>query len=159
MFDRHQWRMAFIEAVEEVYRDLGFDPPAMTHDEGLSLVMELEVEGVNYEVVHNPQSNYTYCLVEARLGQIESSQPNEILLSLLEKNFEFARQYGGCFAADLKTNTIIFNFSMPLEGLRGTNLLQAMRELTNIAGNWRSILSGLVNQATPGVVNASAALA
>ena len=159
MSDSNHWRMVFIEVVEEVYRDLGFDPPVMTYDQASSLVMEIDIDGTNYEVIHNPQANYESCVLEARLGKIDGFQVNEILLNLLAKNHEFARQYRGCFAADIKDDAILFIFSLPLEKLRGNAVLQVMRETSIAATDWRDILAGLDRKIPMGAVTVSAALA
>jgi hypothetical protein len=159
MSDSYHWRMVFIEVVEEVYRDLGFDPPVMTYDQASSLVMEIDIDGTNYEVIHNPQANYESCVLEARLGRINSFQVNEALLNLLAKNYEFARQYRGCFAADIKDDAILFSFSLPLEKLRGNAMLQVMRETSIEATDWRDILAGLDRKMPMGTVTVSAALA
>ena len=159
MSQNYQWRRKFVEVVEEVFRDLNFDPPPMTHDADASLVMELDVDGTTYEVVHNPRTNAACCLVEARLGPIQSEHAAMVLNRLLTENFTLSRLYHGCFAADIKDDTVLFNFSLALEGLRGTTLLQAMRETAVLAIDWRMLLSGLETEPRPSMQNISAALA
>ena len=142
MSDEYQWRRKFIEVVEEVFRDLQFDPPPMTHDPDASLVMELDVDGTTFEVVHNPRAKVTDCLIEARLGPITSDQPDRVLTQLLVNNLELARQYGGTFAADIKDDTMLYSFSIPLAQSRGDSVLHSMRETAVLARDWRMALSG-----------------
>lgn len=141
MSEAYQWRRKFIEIVEEVFRDLQFDPPPMTHDPDASLVMEIDVDGTTFEVVHNPRANVTHCLIEARLGPITGAQPDRVLTQLLINNFELARQYGGTFAADIKDDTMLYNFSVPLVQSSGNSMLQSMRETAERVRDWRMALS------------------
>ena len=136
-------RRKFIEVIEEVFRNLHFDPPAMTHDADAALVMELDVEGINFEVVHNPRSNPEFCLIEARVGPMVGAKANQALLNLLQKNFEFSKNYSGCFAADIKDDEILYNSSLPLAQLSGDALLQKMRETGTEVRNWRVMLSDI----------------
>lgn len=159
MSDNYQARLNFIEIVEEVYRELNFCPPPMTHDHASSLVMELNVDGINYEVVHNPNVNFSCCLLETRLEKVTAFQVEEVLLYLLSQNFDLSRQYRGCFAANIEDNTILFNFSLPIKDLRGHDLLQAMRENAAAAKNWLTILTGLGVGSGPNPSDLSSALA
>ena len=142
MPQEYEWRRKFIEIVEEVFRDLHFDPPPMTHDTEASLVMELEVDGITFEVVHNPRANVRYCLVEARLGPVTGDQPDAALRSLLTQNLGLARERRGIFAADIKDDTVLYNFPVPLESTRGSNLLQILRDMAVLACDWRISLAG-----------------
>lgn len=159
MSDEYQWRRKFIDVVEEVFRDLQFDPPPMTHDPDASLVMELDVDGTTFEVVHNPRANVTHCLIEARLGPITSDQPDRVLTQLLVNNLELARQYGGTFAADIKDDTVLYSFSMPLAQSHGAAMLQALRDTAVLAGDWRMALSGMAPEPGDTVHHISSALA
>lgn len=147
MHDIFYWRRKFIEVIEEVYRELGFDPPSMAFDSEASLVMEIDVDKVMFEVVHNPQHNLDNCLVEAHLGPISYQSPEEVLKALLEKNFEFAGKGGGCFSADVKDDVILFSMPVPLESIRGGDLLKIMRDVANSSLEWYQILSGMALQA------------
>lgn len=159
MADEYQWRRKFIEVVEEVFRDLHFDPPPMTHDPDSSLVMELDVDGTTFEVVHNPRANVSHCLIEARLGLITSEQPDRVLTRLLLSNLELARKYSGTFAADIKDDTMLYSFPMPLEQSRGETMLQRMRETAVLARDWRLSLSGLDHEPITVTSHISPALA
>ena len=156
--DNYHWRRRFTEVVEEVYRQLDFDPPPMTHDQEASLVMELDVEGTKFDVVHNPSLNATCCLIEARLGPVQANAPQVVLIKLLTENYIFSKRYDGCFAADIKDDTILYNLSLPLESLRGAKLLQVMHEISVLASDWRRLLSSM-EPADSSAATVSAALA
>lgn len=159
MSDEYHWRRKFIEVVEEVFRDLQFDPPPMTHDPDAPLVMELDVDGTTFEVVHNPRTNVTHCLIEARLGPITSDQPDRVLTQLLVNNLELARKYGGTFAADIKDDTVLYSYPIPLAQSRGDAILQSMRETALLARDWRMSLSGADPEPGNTVRHISSALA
>lgn len=156
--DNYHWRRRFTEVVEEVYRQLDFDPPPMTHDQEASLVMELDVEGTKFDVVHNPSLNARCCLIEAYLGPVQANAAETVLIKLLTENYIFSKRYDGCFAADIKDDTILYNLSLPLDSLRGAKLLQAMREISVLASDWRPLLSS-TEPAASNAATVSAALA
>nr|WP_314623054.1 CesT family type III secretion system chaperone [uncultured Noviherbaspirillum sp.] len=142
MSNDYGWRRRFIEVIEEVFRELHFEPPAMTHDPDTSLVMELEVDGTIFEVVHNPRTNGKHCLMEARLGNIATDAPDDVLIGLLVKNLELAKNFSGTFSGDIKDNAVLYSASLPLDQASGAALLQAMRETAVMACEWRLTLSG-----------------
>jgi hypothetical protein len=159
MSQEYQWRRKFIEVVEEVFRDLHFDPPPMTHDPDASLVMELDVDDTTFEVVHNPRANVSHCLIEARLGPVSSDQPDAVLRKLLAQNLDLAREYRATFAADIKDDTLLYNFPLPLEQARGSTVLQALRDTAVLARDWRLSLSGADATPAGGMHGISSALA
>lgn len=154
----YDWRRKFIEVIEEVFRNLHFDPPAMTHDADASLVMELDVDGITFEVVHNPRANPAFCLIEAHVGSITSALTDQVLIHLLEKNLDFAKNYAGAFAADIKDDVILYNFPVSLAQLGGDKLLQLMRETGVDIRNWRMLLSDISSSETATHKPISAAL-
>jgi hypothetical protein len=159
MSNEYAWRRRFIDVIEEVFRELHFDPPAMTHDPDTSLVMELDVDGTTFEVVHNPRANVTHCLVEARIGNIATDSPGNVLTDLLVKNLEFAKEFGGTFASDIKDDAILYSEAMALEQASGETLLQAMRDTAVLACEWRLMLSGAASVQHGVAVHVSSALA
>lgn len=159
MSNDYVWRRRFIEVVEEVFRELHFEPPVMTHDPDTSLVMELEVDGTTFEVVHNPRTNVKHCLIEARLGNIATDNPENVLIGLLGKNLELAKNFGGTFAADIKDNAVLYSASLALDQASGPTLLQAMRETAVMACEWRLTLSGVEVGKLGAIAHVSSALA
>jgi Tir chaperone protein (CesT) family len=159
MSSEYLWRRRFIEVIEEVFRELHFDSPAMTHDPDTSLVMELEVDGTTFEVVHNPRANVSHCLVEARIGNIATDSPETILTDLLIKNLDFAKQFSGTFSGDIKDDAVLYSVAVELEQASGAMLLQALREVAVLAYDWRQILSGAADSQPGGIAHISSALA
>jgi hypothetical protein len=159
MSNDYIWRRRFIEVLEEVFRELHFDPPGMTHDADTSLVMEIEVDGTTFEVVHNPRAHVTHCLVEARLGNIATYSTEPILTGLLVKNLDLARRFTGTFVSDIKDDAILYSVSVSLDQASGATLLQAMRETAVLACEWRLMLSGAEGEQRGELVQVSSALA
>lgn len=142
MSNDYIWRRRFIEVLEEVFRELHFDPPGMTHDADTSLVMEIEVDGTTFEVVHNPRAHVTHSLVEAKLGNIATLNPESVLTGLLARNLDLAKHFNGTFSGDIKDDAILYSVSIALDQASGATLLQAMRETAVLACEWRLMLSG-----------------
>ncbi|SMP44981.1 CesT family type III secretion system chaperone [Noviherbaspirillum suwonense] len=159
MSTEYAWRRRFIEVIEEVFRELHFDAPAMTHDVDASLVMELEVDGTTFEVVHNPRANETHCLIEGRIGHIASDNPNAVLTMLLAKNLGMAKIYSGVFSCDIKDDSVLYSIAMELEEASGGALLQALREIAAHAYEWRLMLSGAIKNQDGAIAYVSSALA
>ena len=159
MSNDYAWRRRFIEVIEEVFRELHFDPPAMTQDPDTSLVMELDVDGTTFEVVHSPRANVNHCLVEARIGNVATDSPNNVLTDLLIKNIDLAKAFGGTFSGDIKDDAILYSVAIALEKASGETLLAALREIAVLACDWRLMLSGAASGQHGGAAHVSAALA
>ena len=137
MSDSYQWRRRFIDLVEDVFRDLGFPPPAMTHDPAAPLAMEIEVEGVSFEVVHTPEQRPECLLIECKFGHPPEEKLIPALRRLLEVNLIMAREHQAAFGADPRSNAVIFTSSARLEDSNARNLMEEMRALAERAKEWQ----------------------
>lgn len=135
--DNYQWRRRFIDLVEDVFRDLGFPPPAMTHDPAEPLSMEIEVDEVSFEVVHVPEQRPQKILIECNFGSPPPAQVVPVLTRLLQVNLILAREHQATFGADSRTNAVIFTSSENLVDTNATALMDEMRALAKRAKEWR----------------------
>lgn len=140
MTDSYQWRRRFIDLVEDVFRDLGFPPPAMTHDPNTPLAMEIEVEGISFEVVHTPDQRPDHLLIECNFGHPPDERLAPALKRLMEVNLIMAREHQASFGADPKTNAVIFTSSEKIEESSARKLMDEMRALAERAKEWRDTL-------------------
>ncbi|MBK4733240.1 type III secretion system chaperone family protein [Noviherbaspirillum pedocola] len=144
MTQSYHWRRKFIEVVEEVFRDLGFEPPPMTHDPDTPLVMDLELEGITFEVLHHPKQHADHCLVEVNYGELTEDIAPDVLMRLLSENLGMARSFGDRYAANVKSNSILYCYAVPLEGAHGSELLASMRTAAARSKEWQSELASIV---------------
>jgi hypothetical protein len=149
----YRWRRKFIEVVEEVFRELGFEPPPMTHDPDTPLVMDLELEGVSFEVLHHPKQNADHCLIEVNYGELDDDIAPEVLMRLFTENLAMARNFGDRYAANVKSDVILYCYAVPLDGLRGPQLLSGMRTAASRAKEWRGELSTIPPGILPSAIS------
>ncbi|MDB5798415.1 MAG: molecular chaperone Tir [Paucimonas sp.] len=140
MTDTYHWRRRFIDLVEDVFRDLGFPPPAMTHDPAQPLAMEIEVEGISFEVVHTPDQRPDHLLIECNFGQPPQEKIVPVLMRLLEVNLVMAREHQAAFGADPRSKAVIFTSSEKLDSTTASALMEEMRALAKRAKEWRDTL-------------------
>ncbi|MDO8301082.1 CesT family type III secretion system chaperone [Lacisediminimonas sp.] len=137
MSDNYQWRRRFIDLVEDVFRDLGFPPPAMTHEPSEPLSMEIEVDEVSFEVVHVPDQRPQHILIECNFGLPPPGQVVPVLTRLLQVNLIMAREHQATFGADSRTGAVIFTSSESLAETNARALMDEMRALAKRAKEWR----------------------
>ena len=138
MTQAYQWRRQYIALVEDVFRELGFPPPEMTHDPEVPLAMELEVDGATFEVVHSPGERPEQLLVECRFGAVPKERAVAALTRLLEVNLELARAHEAAFGADSGSDAVIYAFHEALDQASARSLLDAMKQVAAEASQWRA---------------------
>jgi hypothetical protein len=136
MSNAFQGRQAYIELAEEIFRELGLPPPAMTHDVNLPLATILEVKGVPFAVIHASDIAPTRLLVECTFGPPPAEHRIEVLSTLLRANQSLLQAGQGTFGYDAETGTILYLFAQPLEEMRATSLLEKMAQVAQYAHQW-----------------------
>ncbi|MGI4847208.1 MAG: CesT family type III secretion system chaperone [Janthinobacterium lividum] len=137
MSDSYQWRRNFIALVEDVFRDLGFSPPAMTHDVEAPLAMEIEVDDIVFEVVHSSRDRPDKILIECHFGQPPVDRATDVLNKVLQVNLSLARAHEPAFGVDMTTGDVIYAFHEPLESMSARELMDAMKQAAVQAKEWR----------------------
>ena len=138
MAQAYQWRRQYIELVEDLFRELGFVPPAMTHDPDLPLAMELEVNELTFEIVHTPTAQPHQVLVECRFGTVPEPQAEEAYIHLLRHNLDQARHFHPAYGIEAQGNNVICAFHESLEQASARGLLDSMGKVAEQGKHWRN---------------------
>lgn len=138
MSDSYQWRRQFIALVEDVFRDLGFSPPAMTHDVEAPLAMEIDVDDITFEVVHSSRERPDEILIECHFGPPPVDRVAEVLARVMQVNLTLARAHEPAFGADMASGDVIYAFHEPLEKMTAPELMDAMKKAAVQAREWRA---------------------
>ncbi len=120
-------RNKFIQCCEAIFRELGFPPPAMTHDEGLPLVMELEYCGNQFEISHSPSDMPTKALICCVLGAFPDSNTAIVLKNILSKNLMLRRAHQACLGVSAEKNIIACMYYEAIESWGATAWLEKMK--------------------------------
>jgi hypothetical protein len=131
------WRSIFIELCEAIFRDMGFDPPTMLHDDNLPLAMELEVNQRAFELVHTAGDRPERILVICKLGAMPEDADSEHYAALLEANLRNARNFRPCFGTNADSGEVVWVGYEGLENLRAGVMLEKLRELAGDADHWK----------------------
>lgn len=131
------WRQVFVELCEAIFRDLGFDPPPMLHENNLPLAMELEVEQRSFELVHSSNDRPERILVICRLGPLPDEAGKAHFKALLSNNLGGARNYHPCFGINAERNEVVWISYEGLENLRASAMLERLKTLAYDAVNWK----------------------
>lgn len=131
------WRQVFVELCEAIFRDLGFDPPPMLHENNLPLAMELEVEQRSFELVHSSNDRPERILVICRLGPLPDDSGKAHLKALLSNNLGSARTYHPCFGINAERDEVVWVSYEELENLRASAMLDRLRALAYEATSWQ----------------------
>jgi hypothetical protein len=129
-------RHKFIKVTEEMFIQLGFEPPEMNHDKFLPLAMQLEIEKIDFELVHSTSERSEDIIVLANVDEIKLEHKDNFLSNLMKINLELARNYSGCFGVDPNSKNIIYLTSRVLEQIDAAKLLQELREISAELRKW-----------------------
>lgn len=130
-----QWRKAFIELSEAIFRELGYSPPAMIFEDSLPLSMELTLENHPFELVHSENDLSDHILISCTLGSIPKTSASYAFRELMKENLSQTRTAGEYFGIDADTQTLRLMF---LKSLSTTSAPALLGEMRNIVGKWSS---------------------
>ncbi len=131
------WRAKFIELCEGVFRELGFPPPAMLHEDSLPLAMELEVDQTAFELLHSPNDMASRVLIACRLGEVPPEMGAKGMLTMLKANLTLARAHEAAFGIAPDGNEIRCMYYEDLDQARPSALLEKLRRVAPDACSWR----------------------
>ncbi len=134
------WRSNFIELCEAIFRDLGFDPPAMLHDDNLPLAMELEIDQRDFELLHSSSDRPERVLIICRLGSLPELAGRAHLAALLSANLPSARNYQPCFGINADRGEVISLCYEDLSEIRAPMMLEKLRALAAGSVQWQQRL-------------------
>ncbi len=152
------WRGKYIELCEGVFRELGFPPPPMLHEDSLPLAMELEVDQTAFELLHSPNALASRVLIACRLGEVQSGMSISGLQAMLKANLSLARAHEAAFGITPDGNEVRCLYYEDLEQARPPSLLEKMRRVAPDARNWHDRFVDEGAKATTGLSMAALAL-
>jgi hypothetical protein len=131
------WRRKFIELSEAIFRELGFEVPAILHDDNLPLAMELEYAGMEFELLHSSTEMEDRFLVNCHLGLLPDEHVTRGLRQMLQANLQLARMHKACYGVDPDKQQVKAMYYENLSDVSARSVLENMREISSGASNWR----------------------
>lgn len=140
MGDR-SWRQVFTELSEGIFRELGFDPPAVHHEVGLPLVMELELENRRFDLLHPYADKEDRILVTCTLGQLSGAFPDRLYEKFLTTNLACMRNHEAWYGMNAETGEVVWLISKKLEGLGAREFVHYLRNMAIATSGWEEKFS------------------
>ena len=137
MINGLDWRRKFIELSEAIFRELGFEVPAILHDDSLPLAMELEYAGMEFELLHSSTEMEDRILVSCHLGPLPEDHVTRGIRLLLQANLQLARMHKACYGVDPDKKQVKAMYYERLSEASALSVLDNMREISSGASNWR----------------------
>lgn len=131
-----QWRTAFIELAEDIFRELGFPPPAMIFEESLPLSMDLQLEDHQFELLHSDNDLADHILVSCKLGSLPRGAEHRGFCELMKENLTQVRTAGQYFGIDSETRSVKLMFFQALSTTSAPLLLEQMRTVVTQWNSW-----------------------
>lgn len=132
------FRNKFIEVSEGIFRELGFPPPTMLHEESLPLVMELEIESRAFELIHSPTETPEKVLVVCKLGPIPDAEKLRGMQELLKENLSQMRTFGEWYGFNPGKNEVHLMCHLDLDEVTAPDILSHMKRMTAGSNDWQS---------------------
>lgn len=137
----HNWRSKFIELSESLFRELGFSPPPMLHEESLPLAMELEFEGARFELLHSSSDLPERILLICKLGTMPDENEITGIQGLMRENLIRLRAYEGWYGVSTQDHEIQMMCHKDLESLSAADIFQQMKKMISDSNGWHSHFS------------------
>ena len=131
------WRRRFIELCEDIFRELGFPPPIMTHEDSLPLAMELEVEGMQFELLHSSSQMAERVLVICKLGPLPDEGITAGIRRLMQANLAQVRKHELGYGINPSGNEVQCLYYAPIDGATAREMLDGMRKTVSACANWK----------------------
>lgn len=130
-------RRKFIDLSEAIFRELGFEAPAILHDDNLPLAMELEYAGMEFELLHSSTEMEDRFLVNCYLGPLPEEHVTRGIRLLLQANLALARMHKARYGIDPDKKQVKVMYYENLSEVTARSVLENMREVSSGASNWR----------------------
>ncbi len=131
-------RKKFLELSEDIFRELGFFPPPMLHEESLPLAMELELDGFNFELLHSSGDLNYQVLIKCKLGKIPQSNEFYGLQMLMRGNLENMRIYAEWYGVDFETREVLLMNGKDLGNTSAQDLVLCMKQMIENSSDWEA---------------------
>ena len=137
MSNAFQSRRAFIALSEDIFRELGFAPPEVTHDPEAPLEMSLERRGVPFTLVHSPDQHSASILIETRLGALPPDGAIDAMVKLLHMNRALFRARVASMGINEDNGEMTCRFLLPLREAHAGPLLARIDAAADYVAAWR----------------------
>lgn len=131
------WRRKFTQLAEDIFRELGFAPPAMLHEDSLPLSMELEVDGMSFELFHSSTEQPSRIVVICELGSLPTDDMTVGMRRLLQVNLTLARCHEASYGISPSKKNVMCMFNHALDIYNAPALLDEMRQIANDSALWK----------------------
>lgn len=131
------WRRKFIELSESIFRELGFEPPAILHEDRLPLAMELEYADMEFELLHSATEMEDRFLVSCKLGKFPEEHVVRGVRLLLQANLPLVRMHKATYGLDPDNLNLKTMYYENLSEVTARVVLERMREVSSGVTNWR----------------------
>lgn len=135
------WRSTYKELCEAIFRELGFDPPAMLHDDSLPLAMEIEIEGRSFELLHSSVDRPHQILIQCKLDNSAAGISRSEITAMLAQNLVNIRRFYPYYGINSDTQEVVSISFSPLADLTATRLIEKLRTIAQDALGWRDQLA------------------
>lgn len=133
-----EYRIAFLDLVDDVCSELGYPPRGEAPESDEALAMEMELDGVPFAVVHMRHTFRDKVLIECRFGTIPQDRAVPVMMRLLQLNRGFSDVGERAFGIDPDKGEVIFTTTKDLVTATGASLLATMTEMTWQARQWHA---------------------
>ena len=130
-------RRKFIVLAEDIFRELGFEAPAMLYEDNVPLAMELEVEGMPFELLHSSSDQANRLVVICKLGPLPADEMSNGLQRLLHVNLILTRCHEAVYGVDPDHKNIYCIFNKSLDTCTASSLLAEMRQISTDSMQWK----------------------
>jgi hypothetical protein len=137
MLEKNQCRQKFISLVEAIFLELGFELPTVAYDPEVCLAMEMERDGIAFEIVHAMDETVENFMVECKFGAIPVDRTTDVLKRLMEVNLTLLREHRVAYGVDPVTNHVTSGTVYALVDVDPIALLDDMSAMARQAKIWQ----------------------
>ncbi len=133
-----KFRQKFIEISEQIFRELGFSVPTMLHEDSLPLAMELELNGIFFELLHTPGELNDRIRVMCKLGTIPQRHAVRGMEMLMHQNSINLREHSDWYGFIPENRELILMNSRDLDRISALDLIEDMLRMTRDSCDWEA---------------------
>ncbi|VTU27074.1 Tir chaperone protein (CesT) [Variovorax sp. PBS-H4] len=134
------WRSQFIDIALDLRRQAGKPATHFQDAPDAAIRMKFHIEGVMFQVTHLAGANTAAdrFLLECHFGPLAMDRVNEALVQALSLNLGMARSSSGVLGIDESLDHLVYSCFVSLHGATGANISEALRDLAQLAHEWRA---------------------
>jgi Tir chaperone protein (CesT) family len=138
MESMHSERKAFMSLVNDLCRELSYPERDEELRSDETLVMEMTLEGIAFNVSHSLNEKPQNILIQAAFGPLPRERRTDVLYRVMHLNRELSETGVATIGYDRKTGNVVYTHAAVLADLNGATLLTIMTEITWRAEYWQS---------------------